>query len=197
MLRSVRQDVLKSSMKKPRSPILLAILSLLCLATTSIQNAPAYYGGGGYYRGGYGGYYHGGCWGGNGGWYGTGIPNGLGWTMFGLGAAGVAATVAAPYLAPPVYAVPAAPVLYQAPGYYQPAPQTVAAQEVPQPSAPPNETLSKAQSKLSGLGYFKGTIDGYYGPQTARAVEQFQADNNLPVNGRLDLKTLSCLGISL
>ena len=62
MLRSVRQDVLKSPMKKPRSPILLAILSLLCLATTSIQNAPAYYGGGGYYRGGYGGYYHGGCW---------------------------------------------------------------------------------------------------------------------------------------
>ncbi len=186
-------------MQHSRLSIIRATLALLCLAVTSTPTANAYYyGGGGYYRGGYGGYYHGGYWGGNGGWYGTGIPNGLGWTMFGLGAAGAAAAIAAPYVAPPVYAAPA-PVVYTAPGYYQPAPETAGVQEVQTaaPTAPPNDMLSKAQAKLAGLGYFKGSVDGYYGPQTARAVEQFQTDNNLPVNGRLDLKTLSCLGISL
>ena len=186
-------------MQHSRLSIIRAALALLCLAVTSTPTANAYYyGGGGYYRGGYGGYYHGGYWGGNGGWYGTGIPNGLGWTMFGLGAAGAAAAIAAPYVAPPVYAAPA-PVVYTAPGYYQPAPEAAVIQEVPASAsaAPPNDMLSKAQAKLAGLGYFKGSVDGYYGPQTARAVEQFQTDNNLPVNGRLDLKTLSCLGISL
>ena len=65
------------------------------------------------------------------------------------------------------------------------------------PVTPPSDALAKAQAKLSGLGYYKGPVDGEYGPTTARAVEQFQVDNNLPVSGRLDLKTLSSLGIAL
>ena len=176
----------------PRTAAILTLMASFSLATVSA--GPYYYGGrgwggwgGGYYRGGY-------CYG-NGGWYGTGIPNGLGWTMFGLGVAGAAAAVASPYVAPPVYAVPAAPY-YPATTVYQP-PQAIAVEQ-PAPAAPanpPSDTLTKVQTKLAGLGYFKGTVDGYYGPQTARAVEQFQIDNSLPVNGRLDLKTLSSLGI--
>lgn len=56
---------------------------------------------GGYYGGG-GGYY--------GGWYGTGIPNGLGWTLFGL-AAGSAILGGGGYYggAPAVVYVPTAP----------------------------------------------------------------------------------------
>jgi N-acetylmuramoyl-L-alanine amidase len=57
--------------------------------------------------------------------------------------------------------------------------------------------LVKAQARLTGLGYYHGPIDGAYGSATALAVQQFQADNSLPVSGRLDLKTLASLGVSL
>ena len=142
-------------------------------------------------------YCYGGHWGGCGGWYGSGIPNGLGWTLFGLGAAAAVATpvIAASYAAP-VYAAP-----YPA-YYYQGAPQAVNPQQSSQASQAASATpscgaLAKAQSKLAGLGYYHGPIDGSYGPKTAQAVQQFQADNNLSVTGRLDLKTLSELGITL
>ena len=149
-----------------------------------------YYGGyhGGYYGGYHGGYYHG-----YGGWYGSGVPNGLGWTLFGLGAAGVVAAVAAPFVSQPVYAVPS----YATTGYYQTSPQVVVTKQSVSNVSHSSEALAKAQSKLAGLGYYKGAVDGTYGPQTALAVQQFQADNNLPVSGRLDLKTLSSLGITL
>jgi len=68
---------------------------------------------GGYYGGG-GGYYGGGC--NNGGWYGTGIPNGLGWTLFGL-AAGSA-------------------ILGGGGGYYGGAPAVVYVPTAPPPSVP-------------------------------------------------------------
>lgn len=115
----------------------LLLLGSLPLATHCMANpgwgGGGWNGGGGYYRpcygsgwgGGY--YYRGGC--NPDGWYGTGIPNGLGWTMFGLAAAsGLAAgtACAAPayggYYAPaPVYAAPA-PVIVQQPVVVQPVP---------------------------------------------------------------------------
>ena len=140
----------------------------------------------------YGGW--GGCY--RGGWYGTGIPNGLGWTMFGLGAAAVAAPVAYAVAPPPVYAAP-----YPSVGYYNP-PQTVVVEQAPKQvrqvsSSPQSELLAKVQSKLAALGYYKGGIDGSFGPQTELAVTKFQNENGLPVTGRVDLKTLSSLGITL
>ncbi len=149
--------------------------------------------GGGSYRGGYG-------WGGcsRGGWYGTGIPNGLGWSLFGLGAAAVAAPIAYAVAAPaPVYYAPAPSV-----GYYNP-PQTVIVErksvvrQIQSSQAHTNDTLAKIQSKLASLGYYRGNIDGCFGPETAQAVSNFQAENSLSVTGRIDLKTLSSLGITL
>ena len=176
----------------------LTLLGCVCiiagvtfLPISSVQANPGYWGGGGYRGGWGGGYYHGGYCGGNG-WYGTGIPNGLGWSLFGLGVAGTAAAVAAPYYyyaTPPMYPVATAPV------YYQPIDQTAVGKE--RSAVPSSDMLAKVQKKLAGLGYYKGAIDGEYGNQTAQAVQQFQADNNLPVSGRLDLKTLSSLGITL
>ena len=130
--------------------------------------------------------YGGGCWGG--GW---GVPLAVG---AGVGLLGAAAAYNYAAYAAPVYATP--------PYYYQSAPQGVVMQQSQSahssaPSAPPSGTLARAQSKLAGLGYYKGSIDGSYGPQTAQAVQQFQADNSLPVSGRLDLKTLASLGITL
>jgi hypothetical protein len=175
--------------------ILGLCLMALLLAAPLVPSAQAYpygYCGWGGYRGG---------WGGWGGWYGTGIPNGLGWTMFGLGAA---ATVAAPVVAA-TYAAPVYPAPVYAAPYYAPAPpppQQVVVEktkvvEEQAPATPPSGPLAKAQAKLAGLGYYHGPVDGNYGPSTAQAVQQFQADNNLPVSGRLDLKTLAILGITL
>lgn len=176
----------------------LAFGTLLVSALVPAAQAGPYCGWGG----GWGGY-RGWC---GSGWYGTGIPNGLGWTMFGLAAAGglaAGAAYAAPVVyAPPVYAAPApvyAAPAYGSVSYYQP-PGTVVVEEkrVSRPPAdPPSNTLAKAEAKLAGLGYYKGGVDGEYGPAIQQAIQQFQADNGLPVSGRLDLKTLSSLGISL
>jgi hypothetical protein len=123
--------------------------------------------------------------------------------MFGLGAA---ATVAAPVVAAS-YAAPVYPAPVYAAPYYPPVPQpqiqpmvvekTTKIVEEQAPVTPPSGPLAKAQAKLAGLGYYHGPVDGNYGPATAQAVQQFQADNNLPVSGRLDLKTLASLGIAL
>jgi hypothetical protein len=178
------------------------VASLLLAGMIPAVQAGPYCGWGG----GWGGY-RGGC---GPGWYGTGIPNGLGWTMFGLAAAGglaAGAACAAPVVyAPPVYAAPApvytvpAPVYtapaYSSVSYYQP-PQTVMVEEKKVSREVPSNTLAKAESKLAGLGYYKGSVDGEYGPAIQQAIQQFQADNELPVSGRLDLKTLSSLGITL
>jgi hypothetical protein len=179
------------------------IAGALLIGVLPLAQAGPYCGWGG----GWGGY-RGGC---GSGWYGTGIPNGLGWTMFGLAAAGGVAAGAAcaapvvygtPYVFPaPVYTVPAP--IYAAPaygsvGYYQPPQTVVVEKKVSRPKAdPPSNTLAKAEAKLAGLGYYKGSVDGEYGPVIQQAIQQFQADNGLPVSGRLDLKTLSSLGIAL
>lgn len=187
----VRKLPLTPAMKSCRmlAPMLMSLL-LGSLLAPSVQAYPYGYGGWGGYRCG---------WGGWGGWYGTGIPNGLGWTLFGLGAAtAVAAPVAAAaYAAQPVYAPP---VGYYNPSAVQPQPvvlekSTKIVEEAPAP--PPSGPLAKAQAKLAGLGYYHGPVDGSYGTATAQAVQQFQADNNLPISGRLDLKTLASLGVSL
>jgi hypothetical protein len=180
-------------MKKHVSLIVAAAMVLTLSGTASANpNGGGYRGGGGgYYHG--GGYYRGGGWGGyrgGYGWYGTGVPNGLGWAMFGLGAAGALAgaySYAYPYYAYPAYTTYPAPV-YQVP---QQVPQRVVVHHVER-----DAVLAKAQAKLAGMGYYKGGVDGVYGPQTALAVTQFQAGNNLPVSGRLDLKTLAALGVT-
>ena len=59
------------------------------------------YGGGGYGYGGYYPYYGGGC---AGGWYGTGLPNGVGWTLFGIVSALTLGIVPAPTMVTTVYA---------------------------------------------------------------------------------------------
>lgn len=177
--------------------LLSAMVTGILLATsTPSVNAYPYCGGwGGGYHGGWGGGYNGGCY--RGGWYGTGIPNGLGWTLFGLGAAAVAAPIAYAVTAPPVYA--AAP--YPSVGYYNP-PRPVVVERThtvvrETPPSPQSDLLAKVQYKLAALGYYKGGVDGSFGPQTELAVTKFQGENGLPMTGRVDLKTLSSLGITL
>lgn len=48
--------------------------------------------------------------------------------------------------------------------------------------------VSKMQEALIGFGY-SIDADGYYGPGTARAVQEFQADAGLPPTGTCDAAT--------
>lgn len=47
----------------------------------------------------------------------------------------------------------------------------------------PVEEVSGQKGRLNGLGYFWGKIDGNKGPDFESAVEEFQCDNSLTVDG--------------
>lgn len=55
--------------------------------------------------------------------------------------------------------------------------------------------IKKAQEKLNELGYDCGTPDGSLGKNTKAAVEKFQKDNGLDVDGSIGPKTKKALGI--
>lgn len=64
------------------------------------------------------------------------------------------------------------------------------------------ETLTTAQNKtvqtkLKNWGYYKGAIDGIYGPKTKEAVKSFQRKNGLVADGIVGKKTAAALGMSL
>ena len=49
------------------------------------------------------------------------------------------------------------------------------------------------QRRLKELGYYTGSIDGYFGSKTYRAVRNFQSRNGLDVTGKADPKTQQVL----
>jgi peptidoglycan hydrolase-like protein with peptidoglycan-binding domain len=49
------------------------------------------------------------------------------------------------------------------------------------------------QQDLADAGYYKGTIDGIYGPQTTQAVADLQKANDLPETGKIDKATAEAL----
>ena len=53
--------------------------------------------------------------------------------------------------------------------------------------------MASLQTDLQAAGYYKGPIDGIYGPQTVAAVEQLQTDSGLPVTGLVDQATALAL----
>ena len=55
--------------------------------------------------------------------------------------------------------------------------------------------IKRVQQKLNDLGYGSGTPDGIMGANTRRALEKYQADNNLPV-GNLNIATMQKLGVN-
>jgi len=57
----------------------------------------------------------------------------------------------------------------------------------------PVADVKNAQQKLKTLGLYQGDVDGIAGPDTRRAVSQFQQQRNLPESGELDQATMEAL----
>jgi len=53
------------------------------------------------------------------------------------------------------------------------------------------------QQDLKDAGYYKGDVDGIYGPKTTEAVEALQEANDLPVTGTVDQATILALQAEL
>ncbi|WP_176083434.1 peptidoglycan-binding protein [Martelella sp. HB161492] len=60
----------------------------------------------------------------------------------------------------------------------------------------PADLLRQVQQELAARGYYKGTVDGVSGPQTAEAVAAFQKDNGLMVTGAADAGLLAAITAS-
>lgn len=59
----------------------------------------------------------------------------------------------------------------------------------------PGQVIAGVQSALQQNGYYRGEVDGTYGPMTRRALLTFQRDNGLPQTGQIDQDTLGALGM--
>ena len=55
------------------------------------------------------------------------------------------------------------------------------------------EYTAALQTDLQKTGYYKGPVDGIYGPQTVDAVKQLQNDSGLPTTGLVDQATALAL----
>jgi N-acetylmuramoyl-L-alanine amidase len=58
----------------------------------------------------------------------------------------------------------------------------------------PGEIIASVQQELQRLGYYRGELDGTFGPMTRRALLNYQRDNRLPYTGEIDADTLASLG---
>ena len=54
----------------------------------------------------------------------------------------------------------------------------------------PGDIISRVQEVLQQRGYYRGAVDGQYGPQTRRALLNYQADHGLAQTGEIDEQTL-------
>jgi len=52
----------------------------------------------------------------------------------------------------------------------------------------------QVQRELAAGGYYHGEIDGIIGEGTRRAIRNYERDNNLPVDGRIDDQLLATMG---
>jgi hypothetical protein len=58
-----------------------------------------------------------------------------------------------------------------------------------------DSSVAAAQERLARLGYYRGRIDGVFGPETQRALIAFQRDRGLNPSGYLTQETRSALGL--
>ena len=55
----------------------------------------------------------------------------------------------------------------------------------------------RVQAALMRRGFYNGDIDGLLGPKTRAALKAFQQSERIPQTGRMDIATMTRLGISI
>lgn len=60
---------------------------------------------------------------------------------------------------------------------------------------PPDQVVASVQAELQRLGYYRGAVDGAFGPLTREALAGYQNDRGLPVTAEIDEQTLGALGL--
>jgi peptidoglycan hydrolase-like protein with peptidoglycan-binding domain len=106
--------------------------------------------------------------------------------MFRVALLGVLALVACSQPSQPVAQVPAPPPV-------QTAAQSAAhveAQAASRDSSATRDQIKGVQGRLARDGFYRGRVDGVWGPATADAVSKYQAAHNLAVTGKLNTETL-------
>lgn len=58
-----------------------------------------------------------------------------------------------------------------------------------------DSTVAAAQEQLARQGYYRGEIDGIFGPEMRRAIMRYQSGHGLRVTGSLNTDTLHALGL--
>ena len=58
-----------------------------------------------------------------------------------------------------------------------------------------DSSVAAAQERLSKQGYYRGQIDGVFGPETRRAILRYQSDHGLGATGYLTMETRQSLGL--
>lgn len=56
--------------------------------------------------------------------------------------------------------------------------------------------VSQVQQRLQNWGYFRGTVDGFFGQKTFEAVKLFQQRNGINPTGTVDTATRNALGLA-
>ena len=59
----------------------------------------------------------------------------------------------------------------------------------------PDSSVSQVQAALAREGYYRGAIDGSFGPATRNALRRYQQNHGLDVTGRIDRPVLEALGL--
>ncbi|MFA5410986.1 MAG: peptidoglycan-binding protein [Candidatus Omnitrophota bacterium] len=77
------------------------------------------------------------------------------------------------------------------------APAPAAKLEQLPPAGPYQPTVEEIQTALKNAGLYSAAIDGKSGPVTKKAIKEFQAANNLQVDGKVGPKTWAVLGTYL
>ena len=73
--------------------------------------------------------------------------------------------------------------------------QPIAARRPPTQQQPAPDRLKAIQQALADKGYFQGTPDGTWGPDSTEALKRFQRQENLDADGKLSALSLMALGL--
>jgi peptidoglycan hydrolase-like protein with peptidoglycan-binding domain len=73
--------------------------------------------------------------------------------------------------------------------------KTVAAVRRPTQQQPTADRYREIQDALASRGYFSGTADGTWGPESVDALKRFQRDQSLTEDGKIGSLSLIALGL--